>query len=204
VKRADELRRQLADLNYRYYVLDDPAVPDAEYDRLMQELRALERAHPEIVTPDSPTQRVSGEAAAQFGAVRHRVPMLSLGNAFSDEEVGDFDRRVRERLDAAGPIDYMAEPKLDGLAVTLSYENGRLARAATRGDGTTGEDVTANVRTIRAVPGVLRGTAPALFEARRGVHAASGLCAPERGGDEPRRTPVRQSAQCGRWRAAPA
>jgi DNA ligase (NAD+) len=166
VKRADELRRQLADLNYRYYVLDDPAVPDAEYDRLMQELRALERAHPEIVTPDSPTQRVSGEAAAQFGAVRHRVPMLSLGNAFSDEEVGDFDRRVRERLDAAGPIDYMAEPKLDGLAVTLSYENGRLARAATRGDGTTGEDVTANVRTIRAVPGVLRGTAPALFEAR--------------------------------------
>jgi DNA ligase (NAD+) len=167
VRRADELRRQLAALNYRYYVLDDPEVPDAEYDRLMQELRELERAHPKIITPDSPTQRVSGQAAVQFGAVRHRVPMLSLGNAFSDEEVGDFDRRVHERLGAAGDIDYMAEPKLDGLAVTLTYEAGRLTRAATRGDGATGEDVTANVRTIRSVPLVLEGrAAPALFEAR--------------------------------------
>jgi DNA ligase (NAD+) len=105
VKRADELRRQLAALNYRYYVLDDPEVPDAEYDRLMQELRALEAKHPEIVTPDSPTQRVSGAAAAQFGAVTHRVPMLSLRNAFSDEEVADFDRRARERLAATAEID---------------------------------------------------------------------------------------------------
>jgi DNA ligase (NAD+) len=166
VKRADELRRQLAALNYRYYVLDDPEVPDAEYDRLMQELRALEAKHPEIVTPDSPTQRVSGAPAAQFGAVQHRVPMLSLRNAFSDEEVADFDRRVRERLAATGETDYMAEPKLDGLAITLSYEHGRLARAATRGDGATGEDVTANVRTIRSVPLVLQGDAPQLFEAR--------------------------------------
>ncbi|HEY4873911.1 MAG TPA: hypothetical protein VIH77_06780, partial [Steroidobacteraceae bacterium] len=166
MKRADELRRQLAALNYRYYVLDDPEVPDAEYDRLMQELRLLETQHPEIVTPDSPTQRVSGAAAAQFGAVAHRVPMLSLRNAFSDEEVADFDRRAHERLGTSADIDYMAEPKLDGLAVTLSYERGRLARAATRGDGATGEDVTANVRTIRSVPLVLNGDAPRLFEAR--------------------------------------
>jgi DNA ligase (NAD+) len=166
VKRALELRRQLADLNYRYYVLDDPEVPDAEYDRLMQELRALEARHPEIVTPDSPTQRVSGTAAPQFGTVKHRLPMLSLRNAFSPEEVADFDRRVRERLATSEEIDYMAEPKLDGLAVSLSYEKGRLVRAATRGDGATGEDVTANVRTIRSVPLVLAGRAPALLEAR--------------------------------------
>jgi DNA ligase (NAD+) len=166
VKRADELRAQLAALNYRYYVLDDPQVPDAEYDRLMRELVALEAQHPHIVTADSPTQRVSGEAAPQFRAVQHRVPMLSLRNAFSADEVADFDRRVRERLQAVADIDYMAEPKLDGLAVTLSYENGRLARAATRGDGATGEDVTANVRTIRSVPLVLKGRAPALLEAR--------------------------------------
>ena len=166
MKRADELRLQLAALNYRYYVLDDPEVPDAEYDRLMQELRALEAKHPEIVTSDSPTQRVSGAPAAQFGAVAHRVPMLSLRNAFSDEEVADFDRRARERLGATADIDYMAEPKLDGLAVTLSYERGRLVRAATRGDGATGEDVTANVRTIRSVPLLLQGKPPQLFEAR--------------------------------------
>jgi DNA ligase (NAD+) len=166
VKRADELRRQLAALNYRYYVLDDPEVPDAEYDRLMLELRALEEKHPESITPDSPTQRVSGVAAGQFRAVQHRVPMLSLRNAFTDAEVADFDRRVRERLGASADIDYMAEPKLDGLAITVSYEHGRLARAATRGDGATGEDVTANVRTIRSVPLLLRGAAPRLFEAR--------------------------------------
>ncbi len=166
MKRADELRAQLAALNYRYYVLDDPQVPDAEYDRLMQELVALEGKHPEIVTADSPTQRVSGAAAPQFHAVQHRVPMLSLRNAFSADEVADFDRRVRERLQAVADIDYMAEPKLDGLAITLSYEKGRLVRAATRGDGATGEDVTANVRTIRSVPLVLEGRAPPLFEAR--------------------------------------
>ena len=166
MRRADELRRQLAAHNYRYYVLDDPQVPDAEYDRLMQELRSLEAQHPEIVTPDSPTQRVGGAAAAQFGTVPHRVPMLSLGNAFSEEEVADFDRRVRERLAVAGDIDYMAEPKLDGLAVTLIYEAGRLTRAATRGDGTSGEDVTANVRTVRSVPLLLQGDPPPLFEAR--------------------------------------
>ena len=120
MKRAVQLRRQLERLNYRYYVLDDPEVPDAEYDRLLQELRALEAQHPQIVTPDSPTQRVSGAVAAQFGAVRHRVPMLSLRNAFTADEVADFDRRVRERLAANAEIDYMAEPKLDGLAVTLS------------------------------------------------------------------------------------
>src|SRR5580700_3524497 len=144
----------------------------------MRELLALEAKHPEIVTPDSPTQRVGGAAAAQFHPVTHRVPMLSLRNAFSAEEVGDFDRRVRERLGVSSDIDYMAEPKLDGLAVTLSYQEGRLVRAATRGDGATGEDVTANVRTIRSVPLLLQGRAPRLFEARGEVFMPlAGFCA---------------------------
>jgi len=164
--RAAELRAQLAQHDYRYYVLDDPLVADAEYDRLMLELRALEAAHPQLITPDSPTQRVAGTPSAQFGEVVHTVPMLSLDNAFADEDVTAFDRRIHERLQVSGELDYVAEPKLDGLAVTVIYRAGRFAQAATRGDGVTGEDVTANVRTIRAVPQVLRGQAPALFEAR--------------------------------------
>jgi DNA ligase (NAD+) len=164
--RAAELRAQIAQHDYRYYVLDEPAVPDAEYDRLMQELRALEAADPALITPDSPTQRVSGTPSAAFGEVVHQVPMLSLDNAFSEDDVRAFDRRIHERLGIAGELDYVAEPKLDGLAVTVIYRDGRLERAATRGDGVTGEDVTANVRTIRAVPQRLRGAAPALIEAR--------------------------------------
>jgi len=164
--RAAQLRTEIAQHDYRYYVLDDPLVSDAEYDRLMQELRALEAAHPALVTPDSPTQRVSGTPRAGFGEVVHQVPMLSLDNAFSEDAVRGFDRRIHERLGLAGELDYVAEPKLDGLAVSVSYRAGRLEQAATRGDGITGEDVTANVRTIRAVPQRLRGAAPAVFEAR--------------------------------------
>ena len=164
--RAAELRSQIARHDYRYYVLDDPEVPDAEYDRLMRELRELEQAHPQLVTPDSPTQRVAGAPSTAFGEVVHGVPMLSLDNAFSAEDVVGFDRRIHERLKLSGDLDYVAEPKLDGLAVSVVYRAGRLERAATRGDGVTGEDVTANVRTIRAVPQRLSDPAPALFEAR--------------------------------------
>jgi DNA ligase (NAD+) len=163
--RAAELRTQIAQHDHRYYVLDDPLVSDAEYDRLMQELRALEAADPALVTADSPTQRVAGAPSAAFGEVVHRVPMLSLDNAFSEEDLRAFDRRIHERLDVSGELDYVAEPKLDGLAVTVLYRDGLLERAATRGDGVTGEDVTANVRTIRSVPQRLRG-APPLLEVR--------------------------------------
>ena len=164
--RAAELRAQIAQHDYRYYVLDDPLIPDAEYDRLMLELRALESAHPELITPDSPTQRVSGTPGGSFGEIVHKVAMLSLDNAFSEEDVQAFDRRVHERLGVTGDLDYVAEPKLDGLAVTVIYREGLLAQAATRGDGLTGEDVTPNVRTIRAVPQRLRPPAPPLLEAR--------------------------------------
>jgi DNA ligase (NAD+) len=160
------LRALLAQHDYRYYVLDDPQVTDGEYDRLLIELRQLESAHPQLVTPDSPTQRVSGTPSAAFGEVVHQVPMLSLDNAFADEDIVAFDRRLHERIGTEGELDYVAEPKLDGLAVTVIYREGQFSQAATRGDGVTGEDVTANVRTIRAVPHTLRGKAPALLEAR--------------------------------------
>jgi DNA ligase (NAD+) len=165
-QRVAELRELLHSHDYRYYVLNEPSVPDAEYDRLMKELRELEAAHPELLTADSPTQRVSGMAAAEFGEVRHAVPMLSLENGFTDEDLIDFDRKVRERLGVAGPVDYAAEPKLDGLAISVLYRNGEYVRAATRGDGVTGEDVSANVGTIRSVPRRLRGKPPALLEVR--------------------------------------
>jgi len=164
--RAAELRAQLKQHDYRYYVLDDPSVPDAEYDRLMLELRALEAAHPELVTPDSPTQRVAGAPSSAFGEVVHSIPMLSLDNAFSEDDVRGFDRRIHERLDREGDLAYVAEPKLDGLAITVIYRRGALAQAATRGDGVTGEEVTANVRTIRSVPHRLHGRAPPLVEVR--------------------------------------
>ena len=165
-QRAAELREQIASHDYRYYVLNEPAVPDAEYDRLMNELKAIEARHPELVTPDSPTQRVSGAASPEFAEVRHAIPMLSLANGFTDEDLADFDRKVRERMGSAGPIDYAAEPKLDGLAISVTFRNGEFFRAATRGDGVTGEDVSANVATIRSVPRRLRGKAPAVLEVR--------------------------------------
>jgi DNA ligase (NAD+) len=162
-----ELRELIHQYDYRYYVLDDPSVPDAEYDLRMRELRELEAQYPELVTRDSPTQRVSGQVAAGFAEVRHSVPMLSLDNAFSDEDIVAFDRRVRERLKRdEPPIEYCAEPKLDGLAVSLTYRAGRLLVAATRGDGSSGEDITPNVRTMRTVPLTLRGTAPDEIEVR--------------------------------------
>jgi DNA ligase (NAD+) len=161
------LRELIHQYDYRYYVLDDPSVPDAEYDRRMRELRELEAQYPELVTPDSPTQRVSGQVAAGFAEVRHSMPMLSLDNAFSDEDIVAFDRRVRERLQRdERPIEYCAEPKLDGLAVSLTYRAGRLLVAATRGDGSSGEDITPNVRTMRTVPLTLRGKVPDEIEVR--------------------------------------
>ena len=164
--RIAALRTDIAHHDYRYYGLDDPEIPDADYDALMSELRALEAAHPELITPDSPTQRVAGTPSASFAEVVHEVPMLSLDNAFSDEEVRAFDRRAGERLGTDEPLEYLAEPKLDGLAVTVIYRDGLLERAATRGDGFTGEDVTVNVRALRAVPLRLRPPAPALLEVR--------------------------------------
>ncbi len=154
--RVQSLREQIEEHNFRYYVLDEPIISDAEYDRLLRELEDIERRHPELVVPDSPTQRVGAAPAEGFETVTHDIPMLSLGNAFSDEEVGEFDRRIRDQLDVEA-VRYCAEPKLDGVAIALRYEQGRLALAATRGDGRSGENVTANVRTIRAIPLKLRG-----------------------------------------------
>jgi len=149
---VEELRRTIDYHNHRYYVLDDPVVSDAEYDRLFHRLVELERQHPELSRPTSPTQRVGAPPAEKFQTVRHTVPMLSLGNAMADAEFRDFDQRVRRVLEADGPIEYVTEPKLDGTAVELVYEHGELAVASTRGDGINGEDVTANVKTIRSVP----------------------------------------------------
>jgi len=169
-ERAEELRRLIEHHNYSYYVLDDPEVPDAEYDRLMRELESIESGHPELVTPDSPTQRVSGTPQEGFETVRHRVPMLSLGNAFSDEEVADFYRRVEQGLER-NDIVFAAEPKLDGVAISLTYQDGVLTTAATRGDGERGEDVTSNVRTIRAIPLKLHGEGwPSLLEVRGEIY----------------------------------
>ncbi|MBR9869554.1 MAG: NAD-dependent DNA ligase LigA [Gammaproteobacteria bacterium] len=171
LQRVEELRAALHDHNYQYYVLDDPQIPDAEYDRLFRELQALEIEHPKLASDDSPTRRVGSAADTSFAEVVHRVPMLSLDNAFSEEELQEFDRRVRDRLEAEEPIEYVCEPKLDGLAVSLHYEKGLLTRAATRGDGTTGEDITANIRTIPSVPLQLRGKDyPDLVEVRGEVY----------------------------------
>jgi DNA ligase (NAD+) len=170
-ERAAELRKQLEHHNYRYHVLDDPEIPDVEYDRMFRELQALEAAHPELGTEDSPTRRVGGAPAAGFQQVRHLLPMLSLDNAFTADELVAFDRRVRDRLKSDEPVEYAAETKLDGTAISLLYERGRLVRGATRGDGETGENVTHNVRTIRSVPLKLRGNGhPATLEIRGEVY----------------------------------
>ena len=168
--RIAELRRLIDDANHRYYVLDDPGIPDAEYDRLMRELEALEAGHPELAIPDSPTQRVGAAPSRGFAEVRHEVRMLSLANAFNDAEVEDFERRIEERLDVADPV-FSVEPKFDGLAISLRYEDGMFVQGATRGDGESGEDVTANLRTIRAIPLRLRGTGwPRVLEVRGEVY----------------------------------
>ncbi len=164
VERAAKLRAEIERHNHLYYVLDAPELPDAEYDRLFRELQALEAQHPELASADSPTQRVGGAPLKSFSQITHRVAMLSLNNAFEDAEVAAFDKRVRDGLEA-DIVDYAVEPKFDGLAITLSYENGVLTQAATRGDGFTGEDVTANIRTIKAIP-LRLAKAPALLEVR--------------------------------------
>ena len=164
--RAAALRRAIEHHNYLYYVKDRPEISDAEFDRLFRELQELEQRHPELVTPDSPTQRVGAKAEGEFAAVSHALPMLSLNNAFSDDEVADFDRRARETLGLSA-VEYAAEPKFDGLAISVTYEDGLLTVGATRGDGYTGEDVTANLRTIRALPLRLStGDPPRLLEVR--------------------------------------
>ena len=168
--RVLELREEIRRHEHAYYVLDQPEVSDAEYDALFLELRRIEEDRPALVTPDSPTQRVGGEASEQFAKVRHRSPMLSLQNAFDEGEIRAFDKRVRAAI--ADQVTYCAELKIDGLAISLTYERGRLQRAATRGDGTVGEDVTANIRTIRSVPLTitpLKGL-PDLFEVRGEVY----------------------------------
>ncbi|GGD54368.1 NAD-dependent DNA ligase LigA [Lacimicrobium alkaliphilum] len=162
-----QLRDQLNDYNYQYYVLDDPTVPDAEYDRLMEALKALEAQYPELVSPDSPTQKVGAAPVTAFGEVAHEVPMLSLDNAFDAESFSAFEKRVHDRLKNISKVTWCCEPKLDGLAVSLLYENGKLVRGATRGDGRTGEDITTNVRTIANLPLSLRGEGyPAKLEVR--------------------------------------
>ncbi|TVR64981.1 MAG: NAD-dependent DNA ligase LigA, partial [Candidatus Competibacteraceae bacterium] len=173
--RIAELRRRLSRHDYRYYVLDDPEIPDAEYDRLLRELRELEAAHPELITPDSPTQRVGGQPLAAFAPVRHRVPMLSVRTetATGPDGARAFDNLVRRELDLsaeAPPVEYSCELKFDGLAVSLRYEDGVLVQAATRGDGATGEEVTQNARTIRSIPLRLQGTAPEVLEVRGEVY----------------------------------
>lgn len=168
-KKAESLRDQIRHHNYRYHALDDPEIPDVEYDRLYRELQALEAKYPELVSPDSPTQRVGNAPISAFGTVQHELPMLSLGNAFSELELQEFDKRVLDRLDLDDQVEliYAAEPKLDGAAVSLLYEDGVLVRGATRGDGSTGEDITHNVRTIEAIPLRLLGKGyPSRLEVR--------------------------------------
>ena len=167
-KRAEELREQLDHHLYRYHVLDDPEISDAEYDRLFDELKALEEEHPELIAPDSPTQRVGAPISGRFQKVQHLTPMGSLDKVTTDEALEKWADDVRKRLDSDEPIAFVTEPKIDGLAINLTYEDGILARGATRGDGLQGEDVTVNLRTISSVP---------LQDARRRPAARSPRCA---------------------------
>ena len=169
--RAAVLHQQLHYHNYRYHTLDQPEIPDAEYDRLFHELKALEAQYPELMSPDSPTQRVGATPLSAFETVAHRVPMLSLDNAFSDEDLEAFDRRIHDRLKSEDVMTYVCEPKYDGIAVSLLYENGIFVRGATRGDGQTGEDITANLRTVGSIPLKCQSEGfPALLEVRGEVY----------------------------------
>ena len=167
--RIHDLRRRLNDASHRYHVLDDPDIPDAEYDAMLRELEALEAVHPEYADPNSPTRRIGDAPSGRFEQIAHSVPMLSLSNAFSDEEVADFVARIEKETGDAAPV-FSVEPKLDGLAISLRYEHGLFVRGATRGDGATGEDVGANLRTIRSIPLTLRGDVPAVLEVRGEVY----------------------------------
>lgn len=170
IKRVENLRDNLHRHNYRYYVQDDPEISDGEYDRMMRELIRLETAHPGLSSPDSPTMRVGAPPLEKFETVDHSIPMLSLDNAFGDSDIIDFDRRIKRILKHDDKIIYTAEPKLDGIAVELVYEDGKFARASTRGDGVRGELITSNVRTIRSVPILMQKNkiikAPAILEVR--------------------------------------
>ncbi len=168
-KKIKSLRLQINDHNYRYYVLDDPLISDGEYDQLFRKLEQLERQHPELIVRESPTQRIGAEPLEAFGTITHRIPMMSLANAMSDEELSAFDERLKKALDDMADIEYVSEPKLDGLAVELIYENGTFVNGSTRGDGTSGEDITANLKTIKAIPLALRHdklSIPSLLEVR--------------------------------------
>ena len=167
-QQLDNLRQALRRYEYEYHVLDNPTIPDAEYDKLFHQLKALEAAHPELITADSPTQRVGAKPLSAFAQIRHEIPMLSLDNAFTDEEFFAFVKRIEDRLGLLPqPLTFCCEPKLDGLAVSILYVNGILSQAATRGDGTTGEDITANIRTIRNIPlQLLSDNPPARLEVR--------------------------------------
>ncbi|MEY3069217.1 MAG: ligase [Pseudomonadota bacterium] len=168
-QRMRQLQAQIEEANYRYYVLDDPLLPDADWDRLLRELQDLEHRHPEFADPNSPTQRVGNRPASGFRELAHSVPMLSLANAFSDDEIEDFAGRIAKETGDDNPV-FSVEPKLDGLAISLRYENGVFIRGATRGDGSTGEDVTANLRTVKCIPLKLRGDAPTVLEVRGEVY----------------------------------
>src|SRR5690606_8996796 len=156
-QQLEKLRNKINQHNYQYYVLDDPVIADSEYDELFQLLQKLEAEHPEYVTPDSPTQRIGSAPLKAFKEVKHQIPMLSLDNAFSEDDVTAFYDRILNRLDENTSISFCCEPKLDGLAVSLRYEAGKLVLGATRGDGQVGEDVTENIKTIKSIPLVLQG-----------------------------------------------
>ncbi len=207
VARAAELREQIERANQAYYEQDAPQITDAEWDALFHELVRLEDEHPELRTPDSPTQRVGGAPSAQLTKVRHSAPMMSLNNAFSFDEVRAFDARARKLLglsddESAQALRYVTELKIDGLAVSVRYVRGRLVRGATRGDGTTGEDVTANLRTIESIPGRAHG-AGRRRGARRSVHAQGGVRAHQRRTRGGRSAAIRQPAQQRRRLPAP-
>jgi DNA ligase (NAD+) len=167
---AEKLRDEINRANHRYYVLDDPEISDAEYDKLMRRLEALEHEHPDLAMPDSPTQRVGAAPSEKFGVVVHRRPMMSLGNAMDAEEMREFDKRIKRLLRSDADIEYVAEIKLDGLGIELIYEDGRLTVGSTRGDGVNGENVTQNIRTIKSVPLRLQnpdnGKIPRILEVR--------------------------------------
>ena len=174
--RAAELRRLVAHHNHRYHVLDAPEISDAEYDRLFDELKALEEEHPDLIVPESPTQRVGAPVSGRFQKVLHLTPMGSLEKVTTDEALEKWAADVRRRLDSDEPIAYVTEPKIDGLAINLTYEDGLLTRGATRGDGVQGEEVTANLRTISSIPLKMRGgTPPPVAEVRGEVPQVRGL-----------------------------
>ncbi|WP_425319037.1 DNA ligase LigA-related protein, partial [Rickettsiella grylli] len=157
IKKIIQLKKKINTHNYHYYILDAPLINDATYDTLFRELEAIEKRYPELITPDSPTQRVGSTPLTTFKHVQHALPMLSLENAFSEKEVLAFNKRIQERLQTQEAIEYACEPKLDGIAVSLTYHKGQLIRAATRGDGHRGEDITLNIRTILSIPLKLQG-----------------------------------------------